>query len=396
MIGFVDRPGSTAALRQRNTQLVLDQVRASGGMVQAEIARQTGLSAATVTNLVRNLAADGAVTCETRSHNGRRAKWVAPADNGRHVLGVDIGRTHLRLALVDSAFRLVGEFSRRLERGLASQDVLAMAGQAYETLLRDSDVAAGAVARAGVGVPGPIDQASGRIGASSLLPEWSSIDLREAVSRVLGGLPVDVDNDGNLGALGEQSWPPALESTSLFYVRLTTGIGGGLIVNGQLWRGADGTAGEIGHHSIDESGAICRCGNRGCLEAIASVPEFLTVLGKAVGREVGPDDWVQLAKHGDITARRLLEDLARHLGAAVANIINIVNPTRVVVGGPISAVGDILMGPLRAEVRQRAVPAATRSLRIEPARWGVRSEVYGAALMAMGGLADEGRVVYNS
>ncbi|MDR1833269.1 MAG: ROK family transcriptional regulator [Propionibacteriaceae bacterium] len=379
---MVERPGSTSALRESNTQRVLSEVRASGGLVQAEIARRTGLSPATVTNLVRDLADLGQVKVTDHVHHGRRAKLVEPNVRTGFVLGVDLGRSHVRACLVDMSYQVVGEAFQRVERGTSSDEGLKLVAGLFEKLLAESGVMRSDVLHAGVGIPGPVDQMTGRIGAANLLPEWADIDLPAAFSKALG-LPVTVDNDANLGALGEYAWPPTLREPAIFYMRLATGIGGGLIQDGQLVRGADGTAGEIGHHSIDESGPLCRCGNRGCLEAIASVPDFLHVLSSAVGGDVDVDRWVELTRRGHTTAVRLMEDLARHIGVAVGNIVNIANPNTVIIGGAISVVGEILLEPLRAEVRQRALPAATRSTRITQARWGDYAEVYGAAYLAM-------------
>jgi predicted NBD/HSP70 family sugar kinase len=380
-----DLTGSTAALRRHNTSRILQEVRSSGGLVQAEIARRTGLSPATVTNLVRELTEAGMVVAEERVHQGRKAKWVSVNAGAGYVLGVDIDRTHMMVNVVDMGFNVIGTVARRFTLGMDSSAGFALLGELFREVLDSTGVDRGRIRSAGVGIPGPVDRVRGQIGAPSFLPEWAGIDLPGGFTDALG-MPVVIDNDSNLGALGEYAWPPALDVGSLFYVWLSTGIGGGLIVDGQPWRGADGTAGEIGHHSIDEAGPICRCGNRGCVEAIVSVPECIRVLSVAVGHEVDTDDWVRLAQQGNTTARRLLEDLARHVGVAVANIVNLVNPSRVVVGGPISVVDDVLLDPLRAEVRQRAVPAATRSIQIDRARWGDFSRVYGAAILAMSNL----------
>jgi predicted NBD/HSP70 family sugar kinase len=376
------RPGSTAALRLKNTQSILKEVRSSGGLVQAEIARRTGLSPATVTNLVRELAQQRLVAAEDYVYNGRKAKLVTPLVGDGYVLGVDIGRSHVRVCLVDLGYRIVGEAFTNIDRGTSSAEGMALVARMYAQVLADAGAGRSAVLHAGVGLPGPLDQGTGQIGAATMLPEWMGQDLPKLFRETLG-LPVTVDTDANLGALGEFAWPPGLEADSIFYLRLATGIGGGLILGRQLYRGADGTAGEIGHHSIDESGPLCRCGNRGCLEAMASVPSFLRVLSSAVNRDVDVADWVTLAREGHSVAVRLMEDLARHIGVAVANIVNLANPNRVLVGGPIAAVGETLLAPIRTEVRQRAVPAATRRLRIERSRWGDYSEVFGAAYSAL-------------
>ncbi|MDR1264020.1 MAG: ROK family transcriptional regulator [Propionibacteriaceae bacterium] len=385
---MIPRPGSTASLRQTNLEAVLRQVRSAGGLVQAEIARRTGLSAATVTNLVRLLAERGQVAVAPTLINGRRSQLVTPLPGDGYILGVDIGRSHIRAQLVDLGHTVAGADHVRLEPGSSSQRGLELTAGLYARLLSDVGIDRSAVRHAGVGLPGPLDRANRQIGAATVLPEWMGQDLEERFAAALS-LPVMIDNDANLGALGEYAWPPGREVSSLLYIRLATGVGGGLILNGQLYHGADGTAGEIGHLSLDEVGPLCRCGNRGCLEAIASVPAFLGVLSSALQRPVDVDAWVGLARDGHVTAVRLIEDLARHLGATVANVVNLINPGLVLVGGPIAAVGETLLAPLRAEVRQRAMPAATSRLVIERSRWGDDAEVYGASRLALMAVWDE-------
>ncbi|MCL1839213.1 MAG: ROK family transcriptional regulator [Propionibacteriaceae bacterium] len=376
------RSGAMAALRLANAEKVLKAVRASHGMVQAEISRQTGLSPASITNLVRELADRGMVEVEDFVFNGRKAKIVKPKSAPGYVLGVDVGRSHILMCLCDLGYQIIAERRVDMPQGMSSKNGLELSHQLYHQILDETGIDHAAVLHAGVGLPGPLDHVTGEIGAIAMLPEWTGENLPKLFADTLD-LPVTLENDANLGALGESFWPPALGTKSLVYIRLATGIGGGLVLNGELYRGAEGTAGEIGHHSIDESGLLCRCGNRGCLEAIASVPGFLQVLGSALNQEVNVETWVKLARSGHFTAVRLMEDLGKHLGVAVANIINLLNPHQVIIGGPISAVGDILIAPLRTEVRQRGVPAATRSVIFAKARHGDYSEVYGACHLAL-------------
>lgn len=385
-------PGSTSALRRANTVRVLSLVSESDGLVQAEIARRSGLSPATVTNLVRDLVAEGAVTVSDCTVNGRRARMVSPAVSPGYVLGVDLGRSHVRMMLADQGHRVLAEGFHLLEPALSATDGLALVARLYDELLGQAGVEPGDVLHAGVGLPGPLDVETQQIGAGTLLPEWTGQDLRAAFAEALG-VEVTVDNDANLGALGEYAWPVPDDPTtvrstpgwhqSLVYVRLATGIGGGLVLDGELFRGANGTAGEVGHQTIAENGPLCRCGNRGCLEAIASVPHFLEALRSALDREVDVATWVDLAKGGHTIAVRLVQDLGQHVGAALANLTNLVNPHRIVVGGPISATEEILLGPIRAEIRRRAIPAASRNVRVERTRHGEYAEVLGATHLAL-------------
>ncbi len=385
-------PGSTSALRRANTVRVLSLVRESDGLVQAEIARRSGLSPATVTNLVRDLVAEGAVTVSDCTVNGRRARMVSPAVSPGYVLGVDLGRSHVRMMLADQGHQVLAEGFHLLEPTLSSADGLALVARLYDELLDQAGADREEVLHAGVGLPGPLDVETHQIGAGTLLPEWTGQDLRAAFAEVLD-LDVTLDNDANLGALGEYAWPVPDDPTapapqdgwrqSLVYVRLATGIGGGLVLGGELFRGANGTAGEVGHQTIAENGPLCRCGNRGCLEAIASIPHFLDALRSALDRDVDVATWVDLAKGGHTIAVRLVQDLGQHVGAALANLTNLVNPHRIVVGGPISATEEILLAPIRAEIRRRAIPAASRNVRVERTRHGDYAEVLGATHLAL-------------
>ncbi|MDR1386380.1 MAG: ROK family transcriptional regulator [Propionibacteriaceae bacterium] len=382
-----ERPGSTSSLRRRNSAQVLQAVRQAGGLTQAEIARRSGLSPATVTNLVRDLAAAGQVEVAATVLNGRRSRLVTPVVPSGYVLGVDVGRSHIRAGLADLGLDLVAQGDRRMEPGLPAEQGLELVGQLYQEVLERAGVDRGEVLWAGVGVPGPLDQASQQIGAGTMLPEWTGQDLRSRFARLLG-LPVAVDNDANLGALGEHAWPPGLSVRSMIYVRLATGIGGGLILDGRLYRGADGVAGEIGHATIDENGPLCRCGNRGCLETMASIPSLLRVLASALDREVDVHGWVGLVRQGHTTANRLIDELGHHLGVAVSNLCNLVNPSLVLLGGPIAAAGEALLEPVRSEVRRRSMPSAYDRLRVEASRHGEMSEVYGAARLALDALTE--------
>ncbi len=390
---MTDHPGSTSALRRANTARVLSLVRECDGLVQAEIARRSGLSPATVTNLVRDLVAEGAVTVSDCTVNGRRARMVSPAVSPGYVLGVDLGRSHVRMMLADQGHRVMAEGFHLIDPALSSADGLVLVARLYDELLSQAGAVRSEVLHAGVGLPGPLDVETHQIGAGTLLPEWTGQDLSAAFTEALG-VEVTVDNDANLGALGEYAWPvpddpttaPAPSSgwqQSLVYVRLATGIGGGLVLDGQLFRGANGTAGEVGHQTIAENGPLCRCGNRGCLEAIASIPHFLGALSSALDRDVDVAGWVDLAKSGDTIAVRLVQDLGQHVGAALANLTNLVNPHRIVVGGPISATEEILLGPIRSEIRRRAIPAASRNVRVERTRHGDYAEVLGATHLAL-------------
>ncbi|MDR1799549.1 MAG: ROK family transcriptional regulator [Bifidobacteriaceae bacterium] len=375
-------PGSQSALRRANLARVLDEVRLGGPMTQAEIARRTGLSAASVTNLVRLLSSEGLVQAQEALVAGRRSRIVTSSQAPGWVLGIDIGRTHICLALADLGKRVVAEVRESNNAASSAAQGLELCRKLTEQLLEQAGVDKADILATAACVPGPLDGASGQIGAGALLPEWTGINLADRFQEALG-LPVIVENDANLGAYGEWAWPsPRPLTGALAYLRLATGIGCGLVLNGQLYRGSAGTAGEIGHMTIEENGRMCRCGNRGCLETVASAPVMLGILWSAMERRVDLPEWVRLARSGHTPSVRLMEEMARYVGAAVANLANLISPELVVLGGPVAEVGQILLDPVREEVLRRALPAPGQAVRIELARHGGRSEVYGALHLA--------------
>jgi predicted NBD/HSP70 family sugar kinase len=233
----------------------------------------------------------------------------------------------------------------------------------------------------GVGLPGPVDRKRGVVGSTSILPGWVGVRAAEELEARLG-YPVEVDNDANLGALAEASWGAARGCTEVVYIKISTGIGAGFILDGRPYRGATGTAGEIGHTSVDPAGRFCYCGNRGCLETVAAGPALIEVLRRG-NQELTLAEVVAMALAGESTSRRAVAEAGRHVGVAVANLCNLLNPERVVVGGQLAAAGDVLLDPLRDSIRRYAVQAAAESVDVVPAAFGDRAEVMGALALAL-------------
>ena len=190
------------------------------------------------------------------------------------------------------------------------------------------------------------------------------------MSRRLGDLPVHLDNDANLGALAEVTLGAARDARNAVYVMISSGIGAGLIVDGRLYRGGGGMAGEIGHVLVDETGPICRCGNRGCLETFISGPALTDLLRRSRGEVLSVHDIVRLAHGGDTGCQRAIADAGRVLGRVVAAICNIFNPDTVVVGGDLGEAGDVLLDPMREAVGRYAIAPAAEDARIVGGRPG--------------------------
>src|SRR5207302_11425856 len=238
----------------------------------------------------------------------------------------------------------------------------------------------------GMGVPGPVDRAHGTAGSATILPGWVGLRIASEMERRLG-IPVEIENDANLGALAELTWGAGRDCSNFAYVKAATGIGAGLVIDGRLLRGASGTAGEIGHTTLDEEGALCYCGNRGCLETVASGPSIIRLV--ANGSD-GADDSVltlerviELVVDGDVRARRAVADAGREIGVAVAGLCNLINPERVIVGGLMSRAGEVLLRPLRESIRRHAVQAAAATVDVRPAVFVERAELLGSVALAL-------------
>ncbi|HET7431825.1 MAG TPA: ROK family transcriptional regulator [Nocardioides sp.] len=370
-------PGSTAALRTANQQRVLEVLRAapSGStdevLTQAELARVTGLAPATVSNIVRELSSHGLV--ETEPGSGRRGTSVRLARDAGLVGGVDFGHSHLAVALGDLGGRIVAEDRRRLDESLGYAAGLDLA----EEMLAELTPEGGRVLRVGLGLPAPIHD--DYVGASSVSPGWEGVNTRVAAEERFD-VPVVVDNDANLGALAEHRQGVAHGHDSAVFVKISSGVGAGIIIANRLFRGAGGSAGEIGHLTLDEQGPICRCGSRGCLEAYTSI-HTVTAMVAAQLPDATFDDVVESARSGSVAAQRAFEDAGLHLGWGVASIVNLLNPAIVVIGGDMARAGDLVLESTRVGMRRHALDGATQTP-VVASELGERASLVGAVQLA--------------
>ncbi|MEU7568235.1 ROK family transcriptional regulator [Streptomyces fradiae] len=383
----METPGSQTSLHRANLERVVRAVRMAGSLTQAEIARTTGLSAATVSNIVRELKDGGTVEVTPTSAGGRRARSVSLSGDAGIVIGVDFGHTHLRVAVGNLAHQVLAEESEPLDVDASSAEGFDRAEHLVKRLIETTGIGPGKVIGVGLGVPGPIDVSSGTLGSTSILPGWSGINPGQELSRRLG-VPVYVDNDANLGALGELVWGAGRGVRDLAYIKVASGVGAGLVIDGQIYRGPGGTAGEIGHITLDESGPVCRCGNRGCLETFAAARYVLPLLQPSHGPDLTMERVVRLAREGDPGCRRVVADVGRHIGSGVANLCNLLNPSRVVLGGDLAEAGELVLAPIRESVSRYAIPSAARQLAVSPGALGGRAEVLGALALVLSEMGD--------
>lgn len=308
------------------------------------------------------------------------------------VIGVDAGGTKLLGGVLDDGL-VVHNRVRRTWRGGDTTETLAVLVDAVEEARR----AAPDAAAVGLGIPSLVHAATGTSMSSVHLP-LDGVPVRDLMSERLG-LPVHVDNDATAAVLAEHRHGAARGASDVAMLTLGTGIGGGLVLGGRVYRGHTGAGGELGHMVVALDGPPCPCGSRGCLETLVSgtaiaregaaagrrAPE--SALGRALGagREITGPLVTELAHDGDEAAREVLALAGRRLGVGITNIVNALDPELVVVGGGAAAAGDLLLEPARAEVRRLALPPSSDLVRVVPAHFGDESGMVGAGLLALEG-----------
>ena len=378
--------GTLAWLKDRNRLRVISVLRAQGQISQADIARATGLSRTTVSTLIGELKASGFVTDvhEKGSHTrgGRPGAQLVLQDPGQIVAGIDFGHSHVSVALADLAHNVLSERKRDLDVTHLAAAAFDAAAEMFVEMVSGLPVDRRNVVSAGIGIPGPVDRPRGRAGSATILPGWAGLRIAYEMGERLR-VPVEIENDANLGALAELTWGAGKDCSSFAYIKAATGIGAGIVIDSRVLHGATGTAGEIGHTTLDEAGALCYCGNRGCLETVASGPAILQLVGPIGGENLTLSRLVELALDGDLRCRRAISDAGREIGVAVAGLCNLINPERIIVGGLLSRTGDVLLQPMRESLRRHSVQAAAESVEVRPAVFVERAELLGALALAL-------------
>ncbi|MDJ0312480.1 ROK family transcriptional regulator [Arthrobacter sp. H35-D1] len=377
------RPGSQSALRHHNEQLVIAMLLEQRTLSQAELARATGLSTATISNIVKALCARGMATTRPTTSSGRRAVAVSLLDSPDVAVGIDFGRSHVRLVLASPGNKLKAERFAPLPVGHLAADSIASAAVLLEEALAESGISRSRVIGAGVGIPGPIDHKTGTVIRGAILPEWVGVNIVSQLEHALA-MPVLVDNDANLGALAQITWGDHRSAKDLVFLKIGSGIGAGLILNGAPYYGHTGITGEIGHSTIYDQGLVCRCGNRGCLETVASTAVMIDLLSRGEPTPLTVPGIIDRANSGDAATLRVIDDAGMAVGKAVANVANMINPEIIVVGGPLAALGEVLLAPIRRGLVRHAVPAIGHGTAVVMSSLGDRAEALGALSLALG------------
>lgn len=324
---------------------------------------------------------------DAASTGGRPSALVAFNPTARVVAAADIGATHGTVAIMDLAGNTLAKGTEEIQIAAGPEPVLEWLTATIDSLVVGLGRKKGDVVAVGIGLPGPVEHSSGKPSQPPIMPGWNGFDVPRYIQRSYE-VAVLVDNDVNIMALGERAvaWP---ESDNIIFVKVATGIGSGIISSGQLQRGADGSAGDVGHIAIGRAAGIaCRCGNIGCLEAIAGRPAIAAAL-RAQGVELERDsDVVALVQKGNLLASQTVRQAGRDIGEVLNMCVSILNPSLIVIGGSMAEASEQLIAGMREVVYSRSTPLATQHLLIVQARTGADAGVIGAGIMAIEHVLD--------
>jgi len=378
---------------------ILGEIRTAGSRSRSELVARTGLTRGIVAQRVGELlqlglVLEGEVGPSTGGRPPRRVSFRADAG---HLLVADLGATSIDVAVTDLEGRILGHRDEPADVSAGPERCLSRIEELFDQLTEATRDLPGRLWGVGIGVPGPVEFRSGRPVSPPIMPGWDGYPVRERFADRYGA-PVWVDNDVNILALGEWRSGIALGHDNVVIVKIGTGIGAGIISNGRIHRGTQGAAGDVGHiQVVDAASIVCRCGNVGCLEALAGGAalardgeaaavsgrsERLRVALEQHGR-VTAEDVARAASFGDPVAVNLLQAAGHRVGLMLASVVNFFNPSLIVVGGGVAQSGDQLLAAIRETVYRRSLPLATRDLVVQRSSLGALAGVVGASAMVL-------------
>ena len=351
---------------------------------RAELAQLTGLARSTISLRIDDLLEQGLITPvgEAVSTGGRPPAQIALNAGGRVVVAADLGATHGQVAVTDLSGTVLRSVLEDLVIASGPEVILDWLVLTIKKLMAECERPIADLVAIGIGLPGPVEHESGKPTNPPIMPGWDGYDVPAHLGNTFS-VPILVDNDVNIMALGERAmgWPDA---DDIIFVKVSTGIGSGIISGGVLQRGAQGIAGDIGHIKIPRgSGVLCKCGNEGCLEAVAGSPALIADL-----RRMGHDittvaELVALVKSGDTDAIQAVRQAGRDIGEVLTVCVSIVNPSVITIGGALAQAGEHILAGVREVVYSRSTPFAAEYLSILQSRAGVMAGVAGASIMAI-------------
>ncbi len=362
---------------------LLDLIRSGEATTRAELASSTGLARSTISQRIDQLSERGLIVeiGEARSTGGRPPSILGFNVRAGVVLAADLGATHSRLAVADLGGTVLAETTADMAIAEGPDAILSLVAVMFSELLVRADHDARDVVGIGIGVPGPVEFAEGRAVDPPIMPGWDGYDIRERFADTYA-CPVLVDNDVNMMAVGEH-WVLDDSPNDFLFVKIGTGIGSGLILGGELHRGAQGTAGDIGHVQVPGTDVVCRCGNLGCLEASAGGAALASQLAALGHATTNSRDVVELVRAGSPDAIKAVRDAGRIIGRVLAAVVNMLNPAVITIGGDVADAGEHLMAGIREVVYQRSTALSTSKLFITSSALGDRAGITGAAATAI-------------
>lgn len=384
-------------IKSFNKHSAVDLIRfASNGISRTELAEQMGLTRAAVTMIVNDLLENRVIfEAESRAApNGRPPVVLEINPKGGMVAAVDMGATHLNIALADLCAKIIGEKYLPLDIRQGPQFCLAEVNRGLHELLSEYNVNLSQLMAVGVGVPGPVITDAGMVISPPIMPGWDKYPIRDTLEKEWG-CPISLNNDAELGALGEWAYGAGRGERNLAYIKVGSGIGAGLIINQQIYGGTTGSAGEIGHITIDENGPLCTCGNHGCLEAFAGGNAIAlqakkivasgkrTLLASIPDENLTAQEVAKAARRGDLPSQEIIMRAGTFIGIAIAGLVNLFNPGAVIIGGGVALSGDLLTTSIRQAVRERSLRAPGQGVHITSAMLGRRSSLMGAIVQAV-------------
>ncbi|NKY12090.1 ROK family protein [Cellulomonas hominis] len=374
------REGRAVVAPRDSRALLLDALRRVDALTQVELASATALSPGTVSAAVAALEAEGLVRVAATTRSGRRARSVSLATPGGVLAGVHCYLDEARVVL-DLGDGVPVERTVPLPGGHRAERAVREARALLDDMLRATGTDPAAVAAVGVGLPAPVEVRTGRVAGSGVRSGWGPMVASPGLLAPAPGVPVVFDNDGNLGALAEARLGAGRGRGTVVHVALGEGVSGGIVVGGEVVHGRTGTAGELGHLTIDPDGPVCSCGNRGCLQVYAGSTAVLDLLLASHG-PMSVADVLDRAADGDPGCRRVLSDVGRHLGTALASVCTVLDPDVLVVGGVLAAAGDLLLVPLREVLAERTAVTSGAVVDVVAGALGAAAPARGALLLA--------------
>jgi len=385
-----------SAIRAQHSRLILNLLWKEREISRAELARRTSLSRSTVSAIVNDLLRTGLVKEERAgvSSGGRRPIMLGFQDESSFIVGIELGATHVSCVLTDLRCNVRASWSAPAPVRDEPEVALKKMTMAVHSVLEAGGVQQSQVLGVGVAVPSPVDRERPGELLPLVLPKWAGFNIASHLQRSFKR-PVFVDNDANLGALAELWWGAGSSARDLAYIKVATGIGAGLIIDGRIFRGSGGIAGEIGHTSIDPSGPQCICGLKGCLTTFIGTPALLARAKDqllASGSDRPPpatiDELVNAALDGDPMSVELIRYASDKLGLGVANMLNLLNPEIVILGGGIARAGDLVLDTVNSTIRGLSLPASISNAEIRTTglnEWGI---AVGAATLVLQGALE--------